>query len=115
VCRDGRYPALCNHALLNPEEARQVAAAEARAASEAPTASTRLPVGGAYPATYFIEASEDDETFVINGETYRATTWCFGCQEGDEVQFLSGSPFGACASATILNLSSGETCDLWCE
>lgn len=67
------------------------------------------------PAGYVIEASANDETFVINGEVFKARTYCFGFEKGDRVRFLSGSPFGACATATILNLRSGKTCKVWCE
>lgn len=45
---------------------------------------------------YVIEASADDETFVINGEVFEARTYCPGFERGDRVRFLSGSPFGAC-------------------
>lgn len=69
----------------------------------------------AAPAGYIIEASANDETFVINGEVFKAKTYCFGFDTGDQVRFLSGSPFGACASATILNVRSRKTCEVWCE
>lgn len=62
-----------------------------------------------------IEASANDETFVINGEVFKAKTYCFGFERGDRVRFLSGSAAGACASATILNLRTGKTCEVWCE
>lgn len=64
---------------------------------------------------YVIEAAAKDETFVINGEVFKARTYCFGFEMGDRVKFVSGSPFGACATATLLNLRSGKTCDVWCE
>ncbi len=64
---------------------------------------------------YIIEASANDETFVINGEVFKAKTYCFRFEKGDQVRFLSGSASGACASATILNLRTGKTCKLWCE
>lgn len=64
---------------------------------------------------YRIEASANDETFVINGEVFKAKTYCFNFEKGDAVKFVSGSPFGACTTATILNLRSGKTCKVWCE
>jgi hypothetical protein len=64
---------------------------------------------------YVIEAAVNDETFVINREVFEAKTYCFGFETGDRVKFVSGSPFGACATATLLNLRSGKTCDVWCE
>jgi hypothetical protein len=67
------------------------------------------------PPGYVIEASANDETFIIIGEVFKAKTYCFGFEKGDRVKFLSGSPFGACATATILNLGTGNTCEVWCE
>ena len=64
---------------------------------------------------YYIETSHNDELFIINGEKYEAQTYCFNMEEGDPVIFLSGSPFGACASAVILNLKNRNRCSLWCE
>ena len=70
----------------------------------------------AYAATeYEIEVSHNDELFIINGEKYEAKTYCFNMEEGDKVIFLSGSAFGACASAEILNLRTKKTCKVWCE
>jgi len=65
--------------------------------------------------TYEIEVSHNDELLIINGEKYTAQTFCFDMEEGDSVTFLEGSPFGACASAVILNLRTREKCDVWCE
>lgn len=65
--------------------------------------------------TYYIEVSHNDEFFIINGEKYSAKTYCFNMNEGDEVIFIEGNPFGACATAKILNLRTRETCELWCE
>ena len=64
---------------------------------------------------YVIDAASNDETFVINGEVFKAQTYCFGFERGDQVRFLSGSPLGACAAAEILHLRSGKTCKVWCE
>lgn len=65
--------------------------------------------------TYTIDASVNDEKFVINGETFEAKTYCFNMDEGDQVAFLEGSPFGACVSATIYNTRTKMNCELWCE
>jgi hypothetical protein len=64
---------------------------------------------------YVIEKSHNDELFIINGEKFEAQTYCFNMEEGDEVMFLDGSPFGACASATLLNLRTREKCEVWCK
>lgn len=71
---------------------------------------------GAIAATeYEIEVSHNDEIFIVNGETFEAKTYCFDMQEGDRVIFLEGSPFGACATAELLNLRTKERCEVWCE
>lgn len=64
---------------------------------------------------YEIEVSHNDEFFIINGEKYEAKTYCFNMEEGDPVIFLEGSPYGACASASIFNLRTKEVCEVWCE
>lgn len=64
---------------------------------------------------YEIEVSHNDELFIINGEKFEAQSYCFDMEEGDQVIFLEGSPFGACASAAILNLRTRQTCNVWCE
>jgi len=63
---------------------------------------------------YEIEASANDETFVINGEVFTAKTYCFNFDRGDRVMFIDGAATGACASATLLNLRTGEVCEVWC-
>jgi len=68
--------------------------------------------------TYVIEVAYNDELFIINGEKFSAQTYCYswdGFDVGDNVVFLEGSPFGACATAIIANLETGNTCELWCE
>lgn len=65
--------------------------------------------------SYEIEVAHNDELFIINGEKFEAQTYCLGWEEGDEVLFLEGSPFGACASAELQNLRTREKCDVWCE
>lgn len=70
----------------------------------------------AFGATeYEIEVSHDDELFIINDERFEAKTYCFDMEEGDRVIFLDGSPYGACASAEILNLRTNQVCEVWCE
>lgn len=73
-------------------------------------------VGGVRRAdAYPIEVSHNDELFVINGEKFEAKTYCFNMEEGDDVMFLEGSPFGVCVSATLLNLRTRNKCEVWCE
>jgi hypothetical protein len=64
---------------------------------------------------YVIHASANEESFVINGELFKAKTYCFNFNKGDRVIFISGSPSGACASARLLNVRTGRMCDVWCE
>ena len=64
---------------------------------------------------YEIEAASNDETFIINGEAFKAHTYCLGWEKDDRVVFLEGSPNGACASATLYNRRTKETCEVWCE
>ncbi len=64
---------------------------------------------------YQIDKEIDSEVFVINGEVYRAQTYCFNLYEGDLVRFIEGSPYGACVSAKIYNRNRNSICDLWCE
>lgn len=77
-----------------------------------PTARTS---SGRRANVYTIETSHNDELFIINGEKFEAQTYCFNMEKDDEVMFLEGSPYGACASATLLNLRTREKCEVWCE
>lgn len=73
-------------------------------------------VQSAFAATsYEVEKSVNDETFIINGEVFKARTYCFNVNDGDRVIFLSGSPYGACAMAEFLDLRTKKTCKVWCE
>jgi hypothetical protein len=72
-------------------------------------------LASAQQRSYVIEVSYNDEFFIINGEKFKARTYCFSMNEGDRVIFLSGSPRGACSSAEVLNLRTQRTCRLWCE
>ena len=64
---------------------------------------------------YRIEADHNDELFIINGERFEAKLYCMGWYEGHRVAFLDGSAYGACVSASLLNINRLETCDVWCE
>lgn len=77
-----------------------------------------LPINAWAYMQYEIQVAHNDEFFIINGEKFSAQTYCYswdGFDEGDYVVFLEGAPFGTCATATIANPITGETCDLWCE
>ena len=64
---------------------------------------------------YEIQVTHNDELFIINGEKFKAKTYCFNMEKGDRVIFVSGSPYGACTTAKILNLRTERICDVWCE
>lgn len=64
---------------------------------------------------YEIEAASNDETFIINGEVFKAKTYCLGWEKDDRVIFVEGNASGACASATLYNLRTEDTCEVWCE
>jgi hypothetical protein len=64
---------------------------------------------------YVVEASVNDEKFVIDGELFEAKTYCFGIEEGDQVSFIDGSANGVCTSAEFLVHRTGKTCRVWCE
>lgn len=95
---------------LSPEEAREVLEVHKAAKRQDGARSA----GTSHPS-YEIEVSHNDELFVINGEKFEAQTYCFNMEEGDSVIFLDGSPLGACASATLLNLRTRDKCQVWCE
>ena len=76
---------------------------------------SRSSESGSHRNTYEIEVSYNDQIFIINGEKYEARTYCFNMEEGDRVIFIEGSPLGACASATVVNLRTRDKCELWCE
>ncbi len=65
--------------------------------------------------TYEIEKAINDETFIINGEVFKAQTYCFNVNESDKVIFTEGSALGACASAEFVDLRTGNICKVWCE
>jgi hypothetical protein len=98
---------ICGDRMINVSEGHSVHVAEVGTSRSA-----RYGGGG---GLFMIEASVNDESFVINGSLFKAKTYCFGLDEGDSVLFLEGSASGACASAKILNLRRKETCEVWCE
>ena len=98
---------LCGSKMINADDEESVAVAPLHISK--PRAGTRSGRG------YLVEAAVDDETFVINGQTFKAKTYCFGLERGDRVLFVEGSPFGACASAKLLNLRNDKICEVWCE
>lgn len=63
----------------------------------------------------YIEKAINDETFIINGEVYKAKTYCFNTMDGDNVIFVEGSSFGACTSAKFVVVRTGDVCEVWCE
>ena len=65
--------------------------------------------------SYKIEASSNDETFIINGEVFKAKTYCFSFDKGDRVIFVEGSAYGTCVSAVLYNKNNKKTCHVWCE
>jgi len=66
-------------------------------------------------AMYLVEVSVNDAVFVINGNVYKAQTFCFDVRPGDRVVFVEGNAYGACASAKFVNLRTGKVCRVWCE
>ena len=64
---------------------------------------------------YEIQKTVNDETFIINGNVFKAKTYCFNVNDGDRVIFIKGSAYGSCASASFVNLRSKKVCEVWCE
>lgn len=83
--------------------------------AQAPPHGGSRPLAGRARQGYLIEVAHNDELFIINGEKYKAKTYCLGWDEGDEVIFLEGSALGVCVSAKLLNLQKKEVCEVWCE
>lgn len=72
-------------------------------------------LGGGDNDIYEIEAAAKDEVFVINGEVFKAKTWCNFWEQGDSVLFIKGKPNGMCMDAELFNLRRKERCEVWCE
>lgn len=117
TCLNGAYPTLCNHSLLTDKERVEVNKAEKLAYKKAKRLQAARPAAPAKRTRdgYLIEVAHNDDLFIINGEKYEAQTYCLGWDEGEEVLFIEGSPYGACASAKLYNLDRRESCDVWCE
>lgn len=70
----------------------------------------------AYSAeSYELQASVNDEKFLINDEEFEAKTYCFNMERGDQIIFMDGSSLGACVSATLYNTRTKQTCEVWCS
>ena len=97
---------VCGTTMINTDDDESVSVSPLRSSPSLGSTSKR---------TYAVDASAGDETFVINGEVFKAKTYCFNIEKGDRVVFIEGSPLGACASAKIVNLRTEKACELWCE
>ncbi len=64
---------------------------------------------------YQVEKVLDNGYYIINGVPWQPHTSCKTLKEGDEVKFLEGNIDGECVSATIRDLNSKTTCQLWCK
>lgn len=96
---------------LRPEELREVLEIHRRLQGSPASGGS----GSSSRPSYEIEVAHNDELFIINGEKFEAKTYCLGWDVGDRVIFLEGSPYGACASAKLLNLRNNQVCEVWCE
>ena len=67
------------------------------------------------PESYRIDFANNDELFLINGEKFKAQTYCLGWDVGDLVIFIDGSSLGVCTSAELYNVNRKESCEVWCE
>jgi hypothetical protein len=93
---------------LSPEELREVISIHSRL--EGQGGGDKITTGG-----FEIQASANDEWFLINGEKYQAKTYCFNFEKGDQVKFIDGSPYGVCISAKLVDLRTNQICEVWCE
>jgi hypothetical protein len=101
---------VCETKIIGVDDGESVAVTRL---TPAPTERASSPESHA--RSYSIQASADDETFVINGEVFKAKTYCFNFNKGDRVVFIGGSPSGACGSARLLNMRTDRRCAVWCE
>lgn len=115
VCLTGQYPSLCNKAMLSSKESKRVNLAERKVSNKSQSQAPAARVRRRSASSYTIDKAINDETFIINGEVFKAQTYCLGWDDGDEVVFIEGSEFGACASAKLFNKDRDEVCDVWCE
>lgn len=101
---------VCNEKMINVDDGES-----AQVTCFTPRLGGRGRPAPGVPGGHIIEASANDEIFVVNGEIFKAETYFSGFERGYRVRFLSDSVSGACASATILNMRSGKACEVWCE
>jgi hypothetical protein len=88
----------------------------ATAAPSSIGAERKIQTAATSPAnSYVVQSSSKDQLFIISGEGYEAKTSCVDVSVGDRVRFVEGSPQGACASATFLNLRTNRLCEVWCS
>lgn len=97
----------CDGRLINTDDDEMVSAEQISGGS--PSA------GSGSGRRHEVQASVDDETFVINGEIFKAKTYCFGIMKGDEIIFVDGNANGACSSASFVVLRNSRKCEVWCE
>lgn len=98
--------------LAKARQERQPCVAVVSAPSPRPAP---VPVPTTGERWHVVEAAANDEVFVINGEVFKARTYCFNVHEGDRVLFVEGSALGACASAKFVVQRTGNVCAVWCE
>ena len=64
---------------------------------------------------YTVASSVNDDTFVINGRVFKAKSFCLNVLQGDRVVFIEGRADGSGLAATIVNVRTGERCQVLCE
>ena len=67
------------------------------------------------PERHVIEVVDGWGRFIINGTRFTAANpRCATWTAGDRIAFLSGEMHGACATATIRNISRRQICEVAC-
>ena len=74
-----------------------------------------LPTYAMSASEYKIEASYDDQIFIINSKMFRALSSCPGWKKGHKVIFLEGDPLGNCDLATLYNFNREKICNVRCK
>ena len=64
---------------------------------------------------YKVQASINDNQFVINGKTFGARMKCPNINNGDTVIFIEGNAEGRCTKAKIKDVTTGVVCKVWCQ
>ena len=64
---------------------------------------------------YEIEASLNDNLFIVSKNVFEAKTYCFNVLKGDKVVFIEGKINSFCSQAKFLNLRTKSLCDVWCK